>query len=314
MDTLEASAYNQNTITPEIDLSQIPIDIHSNVEPADRKSSFDVIYDAIEEEKSQPTSHEKSVQKKADAVDCFVQTKESLRHITETRITEKQNTSSDNTEDDDSYKKIPVQQLINTFEKQMRSIIKQQINEKIQVKVEENVKNSQVGKLFINREQFGTDHITSKSNKTETTSETVSTTAASNEFSIKLNDSIDTVNIFDSQQRQQSDDYDRVRQQSENLTTNQTQWSAYDTTSTNNRLNESIEYNSSDKVTASFDNVESSLGGKINHCIFICRFASFPFIRDSPNITQCVDLPTNEMHNIYSKTNKQQQTNKETFS
>lgn len=76
-------------------------------------------------------------------IDYFVRTKETLRHVPQmdhdiNNNLQKSRTSincnDDNDESGDAYVKIPVQQLINTFEKQMRSIIKQKINENIQVK------------------------------------------------------------------------------------------------------------------------------------------------------------------------------------
>lgn len=97
-------------------------------------------------------------------IEYFNRTKETLRHVEqinhhndrnnsnriyhEARLTEAasalasapandhQYENNDSNELEDDYVKIPVQQLINTFEKQMRSIIKQKINENIQLKLD----------------------------------------------------------------------------------------------------------------------------------------------------------------------------------
>lgn len=69
----------------------------------------------------------------------IVQTKESLRKVDlqpadATSNAMPANPATNNIDDDaENYVKIPVQQLINTFEKQMRSIIKQKVNEKVQL-------------------------------------------------------------------------------------------------------------------------------------------------------------------------------------
>lgn len=72
-------------------------------------------------------------------IEYFTRTKESLRHVTQPeRIVVSPKYVEDQTNNDaeqEDYVKVPVQQLINTFEKQMRSIIKQKINENIQVKM-----------------------------------------------------------------------------------------------------------------------------------------------------------------------------------
>lgn len=87
-------------------------------------------------------------------IEYFNRTKETLRHVEQMGHHNDRNNSSrmhvsgaepdndrqqydnDGNELEDDYVKIPVQQLINTFEKQMRSIIKQKINENIQLKLD----------------------------------------------------------------------------------------------------------------------------------------------------------------------------------
>lgn len=87
-------------------------------------------------------------------IEFFNRTKETLRHVPQINHHNgdvrsnndsvlKSNSSSndqrcenDGNETEEDYVKIPVQQLINTFEKQMRSIIKQKINENIQLKLD----------------------------------------------------------------------------------------------------------------------------------------------------------------------------------
>lgn len=85
-------------------------------------------------------------------IEYFNRTKETLRHVEQIShhndrssrmhqsVTEPASDhpqyDNDGNELEDDYVKIPVQQLINTFEKQMRSIIKQKINENIQLKLD----------------------------------------------------------------------------------------------------------------------------------------------------------------------------------
>lgn len=67
----------------------------------------------------------------------IVQTKESLRKVAQqtnaTSNTTPPSVTANDDENAESYVKIPVQQLINTFEQQMRSIIKQKVNENVQL-------------------------------------------------------------------------------------------------------------------------------------------------------------------------------------
>lgn len=63
----------------------------------------------------------------------IVPTKESLCNVTTQHTNATPNLSTNDDDDAESYVKIPVQQLINTFEKQMRSIINQNVNEKVQL-------------------------------------------------------------------------------------------------------------------------------------------------------------------------------------
>lgn len=88
-------------------------------------------------------------------IEYFNRTKETLRHVEQSSHHIDQTNSSsriyqsaaaeatnvhqhenDGGELEDDYVKIPVQQLINSFERQMRSIIKQKINENIQLKLD----------------------------------------------------------------------------------------------------------------------------------------------------------------------------------
>lgn len=64
-------------------------------------------------------------------IEFFNQTKKSLRHVTQAFDSETDLTNSYYDEERESYVKVPVNQLINTFEKQMRPIIKQRVNENI---------------------------------------------------------------------------------------------------------------------------------------------------------------------------------------
>lgn len=95
-------------------------------------------------------------------IEYFNRTKESLRHIQDKNHNEsKTNTNRaeitneiDETHED--YVKIPVQQLINTFEKQMRSIIKQKINENIQLTTNSN----KISASYINKDNIEKEQVT----------------------------------------------------------------------------------------------------------------------------------------------------------
>lgn len=63
----------------------------------------------------------------------IVQTKESLRKVEQQSNATPPSLPANDDENAESYVKIPVQQLINTFEKQMRSIITQKVNENVQL-------------------------------------------------------------------------------------------------------------------------------------------------------------------------------------
>lgn len=105
---------------------------------------------------SQLSQHNQTMPDEKGPIEYFNRTKETLRHVPQFNYRDDggdRNTSgsvvksassanghqqfeSDSHELEESYVKIPVQQLINTFEKQMRSIIKQKINENIQLKLD----------------------------------------------------------------------------------------------------------------------------------------------------------------------------------
>lgn len=104
--------------------------------------SFDTIalerdVTALERKLSNPAAA--NVTDEKGPIEYFTRTKESLRHVTQPeRVVVSPKYVDDQTNNDaneEDYVKVPVQQLINTFEKQMRSIIKQNINENIQIKV-----------------------------------------------------------------------------------------------------------------------------------------------------------------------------------
>lgn len=86
-------------------------------------------------------------------IEYFNETKKTLRHVIQLNHDSPStlpnvfgNEGRENMEKDETYVKVPVQQLINTFEKQMRSIIKQKINENIKLSL---TKNSNNNKNFI---------------------------------------------------------------------------------------------------------------------------------------------------------------------
>lgn len=256
MDSYE-SLIVESTATPDFDLSQISIDETVTTESVlDRKTSFDVIYEAVEAEKQQKsikqttttTKKQTEIESDAEPVEYFVQAKESLRHVTDTKETK----DNDFNENDEQYIKIPVQQLINTFEKQMRSIIKQQINEKIQVKLDDNVNENKLASIFINKEQFGLDE--KKSFQTESPKETVPPAVANDVFSIKIND---TVNALDSLRQLDFSDSYKTELESYDLINNLSNLA-------NDRLNESAKLNSRDDSQINVDtDLDRSSGGKI---------------------------------------------------
>lgn len=256
MDSYE-SLIVESTATPDFDLSQISIDETVTTESVlDRKTSFDVIYEAVEAEKQQKsikqttttTKRQTEIESDAEPVEYFVQAKESLRHVTDTKETK----DNDFNENDEQYIKIPVQQLINTFEKQMRSIIKQQINEKIQVKLDDNVNENKLASIFINKEQFGLDE--KKSFQTESPKETVPPAVANDVFSIKIND---TVNALDSLRQLDFSDNYKTELESYDLINNLSNLA-------NDRLNESAKLNSRDDSQINVDtDLDRSSGGKI---------------------------------------------------
>lgn len=97
-------------------------------------------------------------------IEYFNRTKESLKHVTHIQHDSNEEKSSvgivnemnEHETDESSYVKIPVQQLINTFEKQMRSIIKQKINENIQLTASSN----KISATYINKDNIETENVT----------------------------------------------------------------------------------------------------------------------------------------------------------
>lgn len=94
-------------------------------------------------------------------IDYFNRTKESLRHVplldhdinnNELKPGSAALNEMDERELDDSYTKVPVQQLINTFEKQMRCIIKQKINENIQLNMDDPTNKNKISATYISKD------------------------------------------------------------------------------------------------------------------------------------------------------------------
>lgn len=104
-------------------------------------------------------------------IEFFNQTKQSLRHVTQTFNSETDLTKDYYDEEHESYVKVPVQQLINTFEKQMRSIIKQKVNENIHLNIDTTSRNgNQEATRFIPNEKTETFGI---ANRNETSNEII---------------------------------------------------------------------------------------------------------------------------------------------
>lgn len=134
---------NQNDKKLETD--ELTTDLISAIKEFEETTAKIALTHQNQEEKHQQAIDDIPIVNRTDEkgpIDYFNRTKESLRHV-EPDINNnndeiKSNTNgNDELELDDQYVKIPVQQLINTFEKQMRSIIKQKINENIQVKMDD---------------------------------------------------------------------------------------------------------------------------------------------------------------------------------
>lgn len=168
-------------------------------------------------------------------IDYFIRTKQTLRHVplkahdinNNEQISEQNNHRSNNDDGDDNdtqnaYVKIPVQQLINTFEKQMRTIIKQKINENIQVKLDGTACSKNVSTNNNRENSYG--YSTGKENETKSNVEFDKINSRSN---------MDMEQI-QSQQQQLSN---RIEHQSQSID-QQYQWSTQTstTTATNNQI------------------------------------------------------------------------------
>lgn len=121
---------------------------HSQITDQTYEMTNKITESMLEQHQADPEVEEKG------PIEYFNRTKETLRHVEQISHHNDRNNSSrmhqsaikpaidhqqyenDGNELEDDYVKIPVQQLINTFEKQMRSIIKQKINENIQLKLD----------------------------------------------------------------------------------------------------------------------------------------------------------------------------------
>lgn len=105
-------------------------------------------------------------------IEYFNRTKESLKHVTHIQHDSNEEKSSagnvnemnEHETDESSYVKIPVQQLINTFEKQMRSIIKQKINENIQLTAISN----KISATYINKDNTERENVSNLNEQSTT--------------------------------------------------------------------------------------------------------------------------------------------------
>lgn len=164
-------------------------------------------------------------------IDYFVRTKETLRHVPQinhdinnnehkSEAPNNRNNDDDDNESGDPYMKIPVQQLINTFEKQMRSIIKQKVNENIQVKLDGTASNKIVAAPYnSNDDQYGFAGRENETKSSEKISKVVSRTNVDNELILS--------------QQQMSE---RIERQVSHSLDEQYQWSTQQTTSTKNQM------------------------------------------------------------------------------
>lgn len=193
-------------------------------------------------------------------IDYFNRTKESLRHVPlvehDTNNYDQKIQSDvevDESESGDAYVKIPVQQLINTFEKQMRTIIKQKVNENIQLNMDvmytTNTSNK-ISTTHLNKEQrcsfFGKENEikANKQNSTDTPNMSID---------------IEAVHAFDNQQQT----FDRVECEITKSMDEQYQYSTQRTTnSTVQQLHEgkSIELTAINSIEKQLD--ENFDGGK----------------------------------------------------
>lgn len=115
-------------------------------------------------------------------IDYFNRTKESLRHVhyVEHDINNNEQPTvadvangHDEHESEEDYVKIPVQQLINTFEKQMPLIIKQKVNTNVHLSMDGSVNNSKLSATYAkNGNQF---NFTEQENATKPIEQTMAT-------------------------------------------------------------------------------------------------------------------------------------------
>lgn len=160
-------------------------------------------------------------------IDYFNRMKESLRHVPSvehgTHSNDQKIQSSvevDESELGDAYVKIPVQQLINTFEKQMRSIIKQKVNENIQLNMDgiytSNTSNK-ISTAHLNKEHRWS--FPGKENEIKTNKQNPTVTP-------NMSIDIEAVQAFDKQQQT----FDRVERQISKSMDEQYQYSTQTTT------------------------------------------------------------------------------------
>lgn len=211
-------------------------------------------------------------------IESFNRTKESLRHVTQPEydnqlISPKHMNEYDESEADDNYVKIPVQQLINTFEKQMKSIIKQKINENIQIKMD----NKKMSTTFTENDSYDNENESTNEQKQNQANENP---AQSINLATDVLSEMDISNNSTVVRRQQTDENTQIELKSEYLINDRYNWQLNTNTSNCNSFQPSVsfEYSLND-TSKTYDNEENqSNGGKTNpinfHIQLLCFFVS----------------------------------------
>lgn len=183
-------------------------------------------------------------------VDYFNRTKESLRHVPQVHDTNKTeqklhaSDEGDESELGESYVKIPVQQLINTFEKQMRSIIKQKVNENIQMNMDGTVSsssnNNKISTTYLNKDHH--NGFAGKGNEMH----------ASKQYSTVTSRRNTSVEAFQQQQL-----FDQTEQEVSNSIDEQYQWSTQSQSTTSSTVHQLYEEKSIESSANRFNSNEN---------------------------------------------------------
>lgn len=265
---------NSSEVTTETEIKAKQIEENITV----LNSSHRLSIDTNNNEKTYSQTQIECSKEDNDFIESFNRTKESLRHVTQPEydnklISPKHMNEFDENEADDNYVKIPVQQLINTFEKQMRSIIKQKINKNIQIKMD----NKTMSTTFTEHDSYDNENDSTNEHKQNQVNENPAqsiniATDVLSEMDISSNSTV--------AQRQQADENTQIELKSEYLINDRYNWQSNTNTSNCNSFQPSVlfEYNlNGTSKTYNFEENQSN-GGKTNpinfHIRLLCFFVS----------------------------------------